>query len=431
MRILKDLLLVKNNVIIYILQITSIFTSSKATQQIIDLIFKHKMEKDETQAKELNTTPALKLIWGQFRMWDATASQGMSIIRKWRQRVLYLTILGAFFGVLSGVIKMDTKLNINEYAAKRTSQVLAILSTICISLGTYAGGQVLSEEKEKSAIKSRAYAESLKSEAYKYIFKAGKYKKDPDANAFTAVEDLSKDFSGLEALSINKTDEIKFIPEINFSITTYIETRVEDQIYGYYNKKISQFQQQIKKYNKIIFILGFFSVIFGSFGAVGNAEFSVWIAFFASATAALGSFVATSRFQQTIITYQASSNRLKAILCRWESNSVKDEDAIAEFVEDIEEELMRENKAWVAESSKKLKPEDDLMQVAQGIEKNLYKETETKSGSVSQADEHATTHKNKEKKQAKHEVKEKQETKPEDEPEKEDKDDDQKDEIKG
>jgi len=367
------------------------------------------MEINETQAIK-KTTPALELIWGQYRMWDLTAYVSMSGIRTWRQRVLYLTISGAFFGVLSGIVSSYLPISLYaqhpvlEHIIGYVSQVLAIISTICISLGAYAGGQVLSEEKEKSAIKSRALAESYKSEAYQYIFKAGEYKKDPEDNAFKAVEKLIKDFAGLEALSLKKADELIDIPEMDYSIETYVKTRVEDQIYGYYNKKVTQFQEKITKYNKIIFVLGFFGVIFGSFGAAGYAKYtSVWIAFIASASAALGSFVATNRFQQTILTYQASSNRLKTILSKWQSHPTKDQHAIADFVEDIEEELMRENKAWVEESTKKLKPEDDLTQVAQGLKDEAMKELEAKYSpkeageKKAETKEHHEEHKSKEK----------------------------------
>lgn len=364
------------------------------------------MENSDNQKTKLNTTPALELIWGQFKMWDITASQNMTSIRTWRQRVLYLTISGAFFGVLSGIVSAYlpedfVKIASNANLVKIISTVLAVISTICISLGTYAGGQVLSEEKEKAAIKSRALAEAYKSEAFQYIFKAGQYKKDQDNNAFAAVQKLITEFSGLEALSIKKEDELTEIPEMDYNIDTYIKTRVEDQIYGYYNKKVSQYQAQIKKYNKIIFTLGFLGVIFGSFGAAGYAKYtSVWIAFIASATAALGSFVASNRFQQTIITFQASSNRLKTILSRWKNHPTKDQDAIAEFVEDIEEELMRENKAWVAESSKKLKQEEDLLTVAQNIEKEGY---ESLKPEAKQAEPSTNAkHKTKEKHPAKH-----------------------------
>lgn len=315
----------------------------------------HKQPDEPTQG---TASAGLRYIWARFKTWDETANKRNRVLKRWRKLVLIFIVSGAFCGVLSSNLA-STSTDALVYA----SQVLAFASTVLIALASYAGSEILTDELEKSQIKSRAAAESFKSESFLYMFRVPPYDNYREQVVFDRINELEKVTEGLIHIPIKEKKEVEGLPAGEMTIDKYIQERIKDQIYGYFNKKIEGLEKKHRRGKNFTLFFGFIGVILGALSATGMGfakHTSAWIAFVTSASAAVSSFMATNRYQYLISTYQATSNRLQMLLARWEETANKSEDEARRFVLSVESELQRENQAWVNELSKKQAEEKDL-----------------------------------------------------------------------
>lgn len=328
---------------------------------------------------EKHRNSALELIWGRYNMWDKTAAYQQGKIRKWRKWVLIATILGAFFGVLSGTTITFHQTMFEIKTLEIASQILAFFSTLFVSLAAFAGSEILSDELEEHGMSARALAETYKSETYLYLFDAAPYDEAEEDAIFERVDKIVANFTQVPCLSITRREELKELPDENMSIDSYIANRIEEQVYNYFNKKVKKLQRNVRLSKNATFTLGFTGVILGSLGTAGFSEYtSVWIAFVTSASGAIAAFVATNRYSYLIISYQTTANRLKSILAKYLKKEKHTKKDTQEFVYNCESELARENKAWIAEQSKDLADEEDLKKLLAENRIKWMKEAEKK-----------------------------------------------------
>jgi len=324
-----------------------------------------------TQTEDTNTSntqsdapndAGLRLLWSNFNTWDKTANKRNAVLRRWRKLVLIFIIAGAFCGVLSSNLA-----SLEQQYFTYAAQGLAFLSTLFIALASYAGSEILTDKLVKAQINSRAAAESFKSEAYRYIFKAPPYDQNPEQKVFERAHALQKVTRDITYETLDKEDELKGIPDEDMTIYQYIQMRIEDQIYKYFTPKIKTLQKKHKRGKNFTLGFGFAGVILGAISSTGlgfTQHTASWIAFITSASAAVTSFMATNRYYYLISSYQTTSNRLKTLLTQWQQTGEKTPQATSHFVADVENELMRENQSWVEELSKKLDEKKDLGKVA-------------------------------------------------------------------
>ncbi|OQY00168.1 MAG: hypothetical protein B6I24_00465 [Bacteroidetes bacterium 4572_128] len=236
----------------------------------------------------------LKYVWDQYELWDATANELKEKISKWEKRVLWFIILGAVLG-----------------------------STFFIGFASFAGGRILTQEEENLKLNTRAAAETFKSEAYRYIFSSPPYNENRDLELTIFISNMNKKMSEIEyevtseeKLNENEWREI-FPDESTFKIKDYIKKRVEGQVKWYLNN-----------------------------------------AMITSVTASMSGYFASHKYQSLVISYQATADRLKLNIAKWERNNKINDASDSAFVEKNEDILSLEHSAWVAKLSKKEKKEE-------------------------------------------------------------------------
>jgi len=313
----------------------------------------------------------LKYVWDQYELWDATANELKEKISKWEKRVLWFIILGAVLGTFSAFADSQSKSTDIPFLNKIFSflsdyyfqHILAITSTFFIGFASFAGGRILTQEEENLKLNTRAAAETFKSEAYRYIFSSPPYNENRDLELTIFISNMNKKMSEIEyevtseeKLNENEWREI-FPDESTFKIEDYIKKRVEGQVKWYLNKS-KTFQGKIKKYKTRTFILGALGVVLGTLASSGITELSVFIAMITSVTASMSGYFASHKYQSLVISYQATADRLKLNIAKWERNNKINDASDSAFVEKNEDILSLEHSAWVAKLSKKEKKEE-------------------------------------------------------------------------
>jgi hypothetical protein len=290
----------------------------------------------------------LEFIWGQYRQWDQTAVVNQKKLKNYRTLMVFLIIATAFFGILSG------QYGGNQRQYEMIVNLFQWITIICASLSAFIGSRILTENLEKSQIKARAAAEAIKSEAYKYLLNVGNYNMEPESKIFDRIRDISLNLSEITPINLTKESELKGIPNFDFNLERYISERIKGQIYRYYQPKADSYNKKVKFLNFLTNGLAIAGAIVSSISAINNYKsWSVWIAFFTTASAALTSYLTSNRFSFLASSYTHTANSLRMELARWNTVNQDDPKEMSHFVLRCEAELSRENQAWVLEHSKK------------------------------------------------------------------------------
>ena len=344
----------------------------------------------ETQDDTYNKkSSSLEYLTGQIDVWNRTATKKKNTISKWRKRVFMLVLLGTVCGLLSEQV-LDLELeslfksDIPFISVNGLHSALAVLSAIAIALSTFAGTQILSSELEKNQIKARATSEALKVQAFLYVMDAPPYNTDnQEKMLYERIEAIMKEVANatpeLEVEYDTKTLRYKLMNvfsfgriekerkkkrwiqsfDLNMTFQEYIEERVEGQINGYYLKKAALFQRYINLGNSWSLILGFIGVAVGSVAAFSVGGGVMWIAFFSTAAASIGSYLASNRYEYLMLSYVTTANQLQLLSAKYKSMTVSSIKAQRRFVAETESIFAMEHNAWISESASSADDDDD------------------------------------------------------------------------
>ncbi|MFT6500982.1 MAG: hypothetical protein ACJASQ_001092 [Crocinitomicaceae bacterium] len=329
---------------------------------------------------------ALDYLTSQIDVWNRTANKKKKTISVWRRRVFFLVLFGTMCGLLSQQI--STIEGAEHSGTLDFHEVLAILSAISIALSSFAGTQILSSELEKNQIKARATSEGLKVQAYLYLMEARPYAgKNKEEILYERIERIMKEVANttpdLEEIYNKKSFKYKLRNifslgrlgreskrkvwiqtfDINMTFQQYIHERVEGQINGYYLKKAAQFQKYLNRGNSWSLIFGFMGVAVGTVAASSNSGISMWIAFFSTAAASIGSYLASNRYEYLMLSYVSTANQLELIAAKYKSLESSTAKAQKKFVAETESIFAMEHNAWITESSNTIDEEEDDSEV--------------------------------------------------------------------
>ncbi len=325
---------------------------------------------------------ALDYLTSQIDVWNRTANKKKKTISVWRRRVFFLVLFGTVCGLLSQ--QLSTLEGAEHIGSLDIHEILAILSAISIALSSFAGTQILSSELEKNQIKARAASEGLKVQAYLYLMEASPYAgKNKEKVLYERIERIMKEVANstpdLEivhnkkllayklknAISFgrlsreSKKEVWKQTFDINMTFQEYIQERVEGQINGYYLKKAAQFQKYLNRGNSWALIFGFMGVAVGAVAASYNSGISMWIAFLTTATASIGSYLASNRYEYLMLSYVSTASQLELIAAKYKSMESATSKAQKKFVAETESIFAMEHNAWITESSNTIDGEED------------------------------------------------------------------------
>lgn len=290
---------------------------------------------------------ALKSIWGQYRTWAMTSRKYKAEVSRWRNIVLLLSIAGAILGTLSQQLPL-WNLGTSE---SWWSRGLGFASGIALGLAAFFTKEIFSPDPEGRAVRARAAAEALKSQAY--LMATGVPPYDTASTDLYAKQDrVKKAVENLTSVTLKPEKQLERIISAPMSVDDYIKQRVDDQIEYYTNSAITN-EEKIAKGRLLSWTFGAAGVVLG-FIATQRPTAAAWVAVIGTITAAIAAQQYSGRYQFLILTYQAAMEELRELKSRWEGEhnqlgTVADQKLILA----AEQVISSENSAWMLEWTKK------------------------------------------------------------------------------
>ena len=318
--------------------------------------------------KQHNISPAMRYAWGQFTRWDRTAGEKKKTLSKWKYRVLILTISAAFFGIMAEVVddelitQLSNELHLKYYKGfydvispdiiESLPRTFIILSALCVTLASFAGAEILTSDLEKSFVKSRSIAEAIKAEAFLFAVQAQPYEGDNRNQAlYNRVDKLSSSADDIASCIISTDEEIIGAIPDDFTIQDYVEQRIRDQVYNYYQLKGEYYRKVLKRGRALSIMSGVAGVIIGTISAAqeNSGSMHLWIAFISAGSSSIASYLHSSKYELMMMSYQVTCNKLKLILSKFKYVDPNDIQRQKQLVLDCEAILALENSAWLSD----------------------------------------------------------------------------------
>ena len=263
---------------------------------------------------------------------------------RWRKISLWLVVFGSFLATLGGAMA-------TEGAAKGSTdwgQVFAAIGGVLLAAVGSISTYMLSPSKSQAWVRLRAVAESLKSNSYRFAAVTPPFDgEDAPEQLINLAREQQKavDVSPIGEVDKKKLDER--LPAIPIAPNDYIQARVDNQI-SWYRDRAGKFRNLHNKWR-------WRSFGFALLGAAAGAlhpylGLASWVALSGTITGAIGSFLHAGRFDFLILTYSGTATELEGLKALYQSNQAKETaGAFKKFVQDCEDVMSREHKAWLAE----------------------------------------------------------------------------------
>ncbi len=292
---------------------------------------------------------ALKNIWGQYRTWATTSGKYKSEVSRWRNIVLMLSIGGAILGTLSQQLLQWS------YAKAWLSPGLGFASGIALGLAAFFTKEIFSADPEGRAVRARAAAEALKSQAYLMATGAPPYDTaKPDTDLYATPEKVRQAVENLQAVVLTTEQKAKGVISAPMPMEDYVQQRVVDQINWYTNSAIAN-EKRVGKAKMLSMVFGGVGVILGLV-AVAKPDIGIaaWVAVIGTITGAIAAQQFAGRYQFLILTYQAAATELERLKSQWDGtrNSLGTA-ADQTLILGAERVISAENSGWMVELTKK------------------------------------------------------------------------------
>ena len=316
----------------------------------------------------LHTDLVLKDAWRLFRTFDREAVQRRSRFERFQATILLLGVLATLLALISNELGTGTL----RWAVVAASVALAGATALS---GRRASG--------KRWILTRAAAESVKSEIFRYRTGTGRYA-DRSCQAkepLRCSEALAARLGMIERRLVHTEVGNSPLPvaeglEPPFAESSgddglrpigaedYIELRVNDQLRYYRNR--------LRDYDRRLRLLQGVAIVASSAGAlVAALGGQIWVALTSAMAAAPLAYLAHLQVAKTIVTYNQSVAQLDDVLRRWHARAPRapTRPALARLVDATEAILTAEHGTWVEEMTEAMQTLDEPGEGAEPGEK--------------------------------------------------------------
>lgn len=302
---------------------------------------------------------ALEFAWGAGRVWAATSRQKKAEIFAWKLRVLVLTVAGAFLGTVSSKLSGTSGLAgwLNGLVGAVTGNFLGtpepaawitgIVGGSLVALATYLGREILRPDQERTWIRARSMAETLKAEIFLFRTGATPYDgPDPAPKLMERVKKHLDTVTDVQSVNLSQEERREGLPEGPISVAEYIKERLDGQIDGFYRLRAQQYDRLMKHWRNVNLALGATAAVLGVLGRWTGA----WVAVITTITTSVAAYLFANRYQYLIISYQTTSRQLEFLKHQWIVMGAPEQDPEKRnrFLLDCEEAISIETSAWMA-----------------------------------------------------------------------------------
>ncbi len=293
---------------------------------------------------------ALDATWSAYRRSAATARAETSTLRNWRWRVLAITLAGAVISAAADALRQPVELGA---LPSWLVPVAGITGAMLLALATFLTANLLTTARQRRWTQSRAVAEALKSECFRFATRMAPYDgNEAPAKLLDRLERMTRGMGG--SLLPEIRDEEKATLCAPITVADYLKQRVHEQIQWYRNKALAA-RNSLLKFRYASVALGAIAAVLPVVGTLTDAAGPAsWAAVATTAGTAIASFVYAERFGFLVESYSATANRLELLAARWHASTQTSTDEQL-LVDSVENALATENTGWMAEL---LKEED-------------------------------------------------------------------------
>ena len=290
---------------------------------------------------------ALKTIWGQYRTWAITSRKYKNEVSRWRKIVLWLSISGAILGTLSQQLPTWGVVTAESW----WSRGIGFAGGIALGLAAFFTKEIFRPDSEGRAVRARAAAEALKSQAYLIATGAPPYD-SASTDLFAKPDRVTKAVENLPSVTLQPEQKLERLISAPMTVEDYVQQRVDDQIKYYTDSAIAN-EKKIATGRLLSWTFGAAGVILG-FLATQRSSAAAWVAVIGTITAAIAAQQYSGRYQFLILTYQAAMEELGELKNRWVGER-KNLGVAADhkLVLAVEKVITAENSAWMVEWTKK------------------------------------------------------------------------------
>lgn len=284
----------------------------------------------------------LRLAWNAYRGWAKRARLLQAETGRWNLAALLCVAAAAVFGAGAALVP----------AAPDPWNVwgtwLAGAAALLSAVGAYHGREIMGLGAEPGWIQSRAVAEGIKSECFRYAAKIGPYA-GAEADAASALKQRLDELerSALDKQLTRDGDPVpaegdKREPSAGMSKDWYKTNRIQEQ-FEYYRKGQQKNEANTNRLQRIAFGSGLAAVIFGALGASVTSRFAPFIGAMTTIAAAFAAYGLGERRKALVASYAAIQRSLETIVAFDDINPA----SLGDLVTRTEDLLESEHKAWL------------------------------------------------------------------------------------
>jgi SMODS and SLOG-associating 2TM effector domain 1/Protein of unknown function (DUF4231) len=292
---------------------------------------------------------ALQLTAKRQAVWSKTANilkKRYGTARLW---TFMFMILGAFLAMIA-----------SQCSEGQPRLYLAGLSTVVFAMVSFLTARLLGQEHALAWVRSRAAAEALKREAYKYAARAAPYDDgDRDERLNDEREHIESDMTDILSQAVADEGDTGSVPTTDLTPDEYIRRRITDPIKSFFNPKADMAQRKARMFRRAELLLAAVTALITAVVGLAGKDPLGWgfdfVAFAAVLTTISGTILAhieAERFDYTVAQYRATARRLEGAVASASKAFATASPDWSAFVAKCEGILSDENSSWVAKWSK-------------------------------------------------------------------------------
>jgi hypothetical protein len=278
------------------------------------------------------------LFWHKYRTWADTSARLKKANATWKRNVLALTIGGTALATLG------------PFAGGTAGRVLPMLGAAALALATYFGKELLDTRHGEQWTRARAAAETLKSDAHKYLVGA------PPYDGADRVTRLKARMADVIALTKDQTPHdmtpeqaAKGMPSSPWTIDNYIAHRLDEQV-TWYRDRARQHTSAMRKGRVISLSLGAAAVVLSAVtGATadGATLIGAVLGVVTTAGGSIGAYFHAGQYEAIALRYRESADSLVALKADFKTGITAH--SPGEFVTAAEAIMQAENAGWLTQ----------------------------------------------------------------------------------
>ena len=289
-------------------------------------------------------------IWAKRNAWADASRRFQDDTKRWRLAQLSLVILGSICATASAT---GVPFANPEDGIAVANIVLAATGAVALALVTFVQEQLLSVENVERWPRSRSVAEAIKSEIFR--FQAGAKPYD-DTGSDDALKDALKLL--LDAVDAHEAQAEDLLPHLKIESGgrsapgrldhgAYLEQRLDEQARGFYQRRAQEHFRAARRLRVIVLVLSLLSAVSSALIAVGVAfGLGAWVAVVTTISLAVATYASLQRYEFQATSYAKLARRLRRLSKDWQIGAWS---SWSDFVNECENTISTENRAWMAE----------------------------------------------------------------------------------